>query len=50
MYFVKNTQLILEFSFATPGTDAGIERDYFLSQVLCGLMKRAVSLLKPSKQ
>jgi hypothetical protein len=45
---LKNTELILEFSFTISGTSAATE--YFLSQMLCGLKKRAVSLLKPSKQ
>jgi hypothetical protein len=45
---LKNTQFILEFSFAIPGTSAAIEN--FLSQMLCGLTKRAISLVKPSKQ
>jgi hypothetical protein len=45
---LKNTQLILEFVFAIPGTSA--VKSYFLSQMLCGLTKGAVSLLKPSKQ
>jgi hypothetical protein len=45
---LKNTQLILEFSFTISGTSAATE--YFLSQMLCGLTKRAVSLLQPSKQ
>jgi hypothetical protein len=46
---LKNKQLVFEFSFAIPSTSAAIER-VFLSQMLCGLTKRAVSLLKPSKQ
>jgi hypothetical protein len=46
---LKSTQLILEVSFAIPVTSAAIEED-FLSQMLCGLMKRAINLLKSSKQ
>jgi hypothetical protein len=46
---LKNIKLVLEFSFAIPGNSAATER-VFLSQMLCGLTKRAVSLSKPSKQ
>jgi hypothetical protein len=35
MYFVKNTQLILELSFATPGTSAGMERVFSVTNALC---------------
>jgi hypothetical protein len=38
-------KLVLEFSSAIPGTSVATEN--FLSQMLCGLSKRAVSLLKP---
>jgi hypothetical protein len=34
MYFVKNTQLILEFSFAIPGTSAAIERVFSITDAL----------------
>jgi hypothetical protein len=34
MYFVKNTQLILEFSFAVPGTSAVIERVFSITSAL----------------
>jgi hypothetical protein len=34
MYFVENTQLILEFSFAIPGTSAGIERIFSITNAL----------------
>jgi hypothetical protein len=31
MYFVKNTQLVLEFSLAIPGTSAAIERVFSIT-------------------
>jgi hypothetical protein len=34
MYFVKNTQLILEFSFAIPGTNAAVERVFSITNAL----------------
>jgi hypothetical protein len=34
MYFVKNTQLILEFSFAIPGTSAATERVFCITNAL----------------
>jgi hypothetical protein len=45
---LKNIKLILEFSFAIPGNSVAVE-EYFISQMLCGLMKRAVPLLKPKR-
>jgi hypothetical protein len=49
MYFVKIIQVILEFSFAIPGTSAAIERVFSITDALW-TDERAVSLLKPSKQ
>jgi hypothetical protein len=34
MYFVKKTQLILEFSFAIPGTSGAIERVFSITNAL----------------
>jgi hypothetical protein len=34
MYFVENTQLILEFSSAIPGTSAAIERVFYIKDAL----------------
>jgi hypothetical protein len=34
MYFVKNTQLILEFSFVIPGTSAATERVFSMTNAL----------------
>jgi predicted MPP superfamily phosphohydrolase len=45
---LKSTQLILEVSFAIPVTSAAIE-EYFLSQMLCGLMKRAIKAVIVTK-
>jgi hypothetical protein len=46
---LKNTQLILEFSFAIPGTSAVME-SIFYHKCSADWQKKAVSLLKPSKQ
>jgi hypothetical protein len=46
---LKNTQLNLEFSFVSPGIRAATERVFSITN-LCGLTKRAISLLKPSTQ
>jgi hypothetical protein len=45
---LKNTELILKFSFAIPGTSAA--RENILSQMLHGLTKRTFSFLKPPNQ
>jgi hypothetical protein len=34
MYFVKNTQLLLEFSFAIPGSTAAIETVFAITNAL----------------
>jgi hypothetical protein len=49
MYFIKNTQLILEFFFAIYGTTAAIERVFSITNSMWTDEKRRF-LLKPSKQ
>jgi hypothetical protein len=40
MYFGKKIQLILEFSFAIPGTSAAIERVFYMASALWTEEKR----------
>jgi hypothetical protein len=47
---LRNVHIILEFSLAIPGTSASRERVFSFFQMLCGLTKRTVSSLKPSRQ
>jgi hypothetical protein len=44
---LQDTQLILEFSFAIPGTSAAVESIFYHK---CSRTDKTISLLKPSKQ